>query len=747
MGGFHFRRNKSSLRWVTAILAMVLYSTLAFAQPEPPPERPTIGLALGGGGARGAAHIGVLQVLDELNIPIDYVSGTSMGSVVGALFCLGHSPRSIETQICAIDWNDLFSDRPDRAQRTFRRKQDDSSFFLPLEFGFKDRRIVFSSGIIAGQKLGFAFPNPNLYLAGHQGFDQLAYPFRPVATDLATGEMFVMDRGNLLKAVRASMSIPGLFPPVEWEGHHLVDGFLSRNLPVDVVRNMGADIVIAVDVGNLPENTNPDKFQTLIGVAEQTGIIQARQNVLLQIPDADLVIQIDLEGISSTDYQKIAQTIPMGRKAAWQVAQQLRPFALSDADYQRHLDQHSMIKVDHLTIDTIELVNRSPVNDSAILRHIHQQPGHPLDLDQLKFDLGQIFDFGVFELVDFEITQDETQRTNLSIITNDKYYAPNVLNFGVTYSGGSQGRSYLDARIRTTRMEINGWGSELRTDLQLGRTNGIRSEFYQPLAWTRRPFIAASLRWHNQYQDWYLNGYHLGELKKEDVTSNLDLGFRLGRVGEIRLGVEYGHMRASDRTGLGLYDFSGPRGGVQATLNLDMLDSGIFPTRGYRLFSRVFVADENFGSNLSYTKAEGIGALYRTWEGQTFTLELKGGSSLDQDLPEFDKFTLGGPFFLEGYRPEQFRGNHFGLVALSWYTQIKGSPSPYSLSWYLGSKLEAGNVWSERQHFSTGDLRYSASLSLMVKTLLGPIAATYARAEDGSDSLSLTLGRLLPFFN
>ncbi len=735
-------------RAISGMLIVGCCCSSALAQePSTPPTRPKIGLALSGGGARGAAHVGVLQILEELNIPVDYVSGTSMGSIVGALFSIGLSPDTIEAEMLAVDWVDLFSDRPDRVQRNYRRKQDDSSFFLPLEFGVKDRGLVLSSGIISGQKLGFAFRNPSLYLAGRQGFDALPYPFRPVATDLSTGEMVVLEKGNLLKAVRASMSIPGVFPPVEWDGRYLVDGYLARNLPVDVVRSMGADIVIAVDVGTLPSAGHPDQFQSLMGVTEQTGIIQARQNVVPQLALADYVISVDLQDISTRDFSRVPETIPLGRQAALAMAQELGALSLSTQDYLDHLRAHRPVPREILVIDQIDLVNNSEVDDRSILRNIRQEKGRPLDLDALKEDLGRVFDFGVFELVDFEITQDEQEQTLLTIITNDKFYAPNVLNMGLSYSGGSEGRSYLDARFRATRLEMNRWGSELRTDLQLGRSTGIKLELYQPLAYTRRPFVATALRWHNQYKNWYIQEINLGDFKKEDVTGYLDLGYRLGHFGELRVGVEYGHMHATDKTNLNLYSFEGPRGGYTASLNLDMLDAAVFPQGGYRLLSRAYFGQKHLGADLEYTRLEAIGTLVRTWSNQSFAFALHGGSDLDTDLPEFDLFTLGGPEGLEGYRPDQFRGQVYGLASLSWYSRIKGKQQLFSTLWYVGAKIEAGNAWRLSKDASLDDLRYCASVSLMFQTFLGPVSATYARSEDGADALSLRLGNLLPFFD
>ncbi len=298
------------LRYLLAVGLVVLVVPSPVRAVDEDNERPKIGLVLGGGGARGAAHVGVLKALKEMNVPIDFVTGTSMGSVVGSLFAIGLDPDEIELILMGVDWDDLFSDRPTRPERIFRRKEDDSAAFLPVEWGWKGH-VVLSSGVIAGQKLSFAFRDDYLYLAGHQGFDNLAYPFRAVTTDLQTGLMFIPDRGNLLKIVRASMSIPGVFPPVKWEGRTLVDGYLARNLPVDICREMGADIIIAVDVGELPQETDPIHFRTLGGINMQKGIINGRQNVDPQVEDSDIVIQPILS-ISSRDFKSVGKAIEPG---------------------------------------------------------------------------------------------------------------------------------------------------------------------------------------------------------------------------------------------------------------------------------------------------------------------------------------------------------------------------------------------------------------------------------------------------
>ncbi len=711
---------------------------------HPGHDRPTIGLVLGGGGARGGAHIGVIKVLHDMNIPIDYIAGTSMGSVVGALFAIGLSPEEIEEIVLGVDWDDLFSDRPERTLRNYRRKQDDSSAFLPVEWGW-DRRIVLASGVISGQKLSFAFRNNDLYTTGHDGFDNLAYPFRAVTTDLQTGLMFVPEHGNLLKAVRASMSIPGVFPPVDWHGRKLVDGYLARNLPVDIAKAMGADIIIAVDVGSLPEETDPEKFKTIGGVNMQKGIIGARQNVEPQLEFADIIIQPILE-ISTREFKKIPSTVEPGIQAAMRESEQLKELSVSDAEYRAHLAKHAPHPVSSLIIDRIQLINNSEVNDRSILEKIRQPLKQELDLDALKFDLAEVYDFGVFELVDFAVEK-SSQETLLIITANPKFYAPDIINFGITFSGGESGRSDLNARMRWTRLEMNRFGAELRTDIQLGYDMGLVSEYYQPLTWTRRPFVALTGGIAYKVSPWYYEMVHYGDYKTKQFFLIPEVGIRLGHYGEVRAGLDFGHLTAYDKTGLSLAEFKGNRGGFVFSMNFDMLDKPFLPRRGYKAKAKIFIGTETFGSNLDYQRLTGgFGFAFPTGAG-TIHCSIEGGSDLDTKMPEFHMFTLGGFGQVSGLLSQQLRGDAYGLGKIAYYHKMKGDMSPMTTTWYWFVQGEAGNTWDDQKEASLTDLIIAASLGIAGTTPMGPLALAYGRTEYGADTFYLTIGLLSGFMN
>ena len=520
-----------------------------------------------------------------------------------------------------------------------------------------------------------------------------------------------------------------------------MDGYLARNLPVDVARAMGADIVIAVDVGHHPQDTAPDHLKTLPGINEQKAIIGARQNVDPQLADADIIIQPDLRGISSQEFKRVGDTIAPGRRAAEAVADQLRHLSLPPGAYQKHLRAHAAKPTPPLVIDDIVLINHSSVHDRAILAKIHQETGQELDLDRLKKDLTKIYDFGVFELVDFELLWRD-QNLVMVITANPKFYAPNIINFGLTFQGGEGGRSDVELRARWTRMEMNRYGSELRTDIQFGTNNLLKMEYYQPITWARRPFVALTGKLEHDLREWYYQLQRWGQYKELEATLRPEVGYRIGHYGEIRGGLDFGTLETRDRTGISLAEFNGNRGGYTARLAFDMFDLAVLPRHGYAAQLHYFRGRPEFGSDLDYSRLEGGFSFAHTIKRHTLHFTIDGGSNLDTEMPEFDKFTLGGLNHLSGYNIDQLRGEAFGLAKVAWYHLFAGNTHPYSTSWYFGIQFETGNAWLDAASARWDDLRYSGLISVMATTLVGPVALSYGQAEGGQNSLYVTVGTL-----
>jgi len=506
---------------------------------------------------------------------------------------------------------------------------------------------------------------------------------------------------------------------------------------------MGADIIIAVDVGALPEDTPEESLHTMGGITEQQGIVGARQNVDPMIALADLLIQPDLT-ISTRQFKRITETFAPGRAATLLLADRLQQYALSKEDYAAHLQKHKPRTYNPLIIDDIALTNLSMANDSAILAHIHQRRGEELDLLRLKEDLADIYDLGVFELVDFQLKPSGNHQI-LVIVATPRYYAPNTLLFGFSYSGGNDDRSDFSIRARWTRFELNKLGGELRTDLVAGSHTGLQSELYQPLSLRRVPFVALTGRLDNNIHAWYFEGRKWGEYRVKKREAEFDLGLRLGHVGEIRVGMLYGHINSSDRTGLSLAEFDGARGGYQASLGFDMLDLPVLPRHGWKAAIDFFRSDPKLGSNLDYKRLSAAVGGAHTLGRHTFHATLKGGTDLDTEMPEFDLFTLGGISRLSGLNTDELRGDQFSLGKLAWYTRLSPATSPYATTWYIGLQYEVGNTWYNENKFRWNDLEHAGLIALIGTTFVGPLSISYGRTAKGRDAYYVTLGVVANF--
>ncbi len=361
------------------LLCVLVASTVASA--AEPIERPKVGLVLSGGGALGIAHVGVLKVLEELRVPVHCVAGNSMGAIIGGTFAAGYTPQEIEDVLLAIRWSDLLDDRPDRRRVPFRRKQDDLTFLSRVEVGFNHGRFQLPSALVEGQKLNFLLQALTIHTVGLESFDDLPVPFRAVATDLETGEEVILDHGDLALAIRASMAVPGVFSPVEINGQLLVDGGLVNNLPVDQGRALGADVVIAVDVGE-PLRTR-EQLESLSGVTRQVLRMMTARNVARQTPDADLVIHPAVEEFATSDFNKAEEMIVRGEQAARRVAEELRRFAVSDDEYARYKERFQIRDLSEPTVTSIQVASESRTDPKLVLREVRTRPGDllvvPLD--------------------------------------------------------------------------------------------------------------------------------------------------------------------------------------------------------------------------------------------------------------------------------------------------------------------------------------------------------------------------------
>ncbi|HEY7574321.1 MAG TPA: patatin-like phospholipase family protein, partial [Thermoanaerobaculia bacterium] len=482
------------LRGSRALLAglflAVLGGTAAEAQEAPPPEssgrRPRIGLALGGGGARGAAHIGVLKVLEELRIPVDYIAGTSMGSVVGGLYCVGYSPERLNQIIAKVDWANLFVDSAPRRDIAYRQKEND--YFVPpgVTLGLA-RGISLPAGLVAGRKLSFLLNTLTLPAVSVENFEKLSIPFNAVAADARTGLPVVLSEGSLARAIRASMAIPVVFTPVRIGNHLLIDGGEAENLPVQTVRAMGAEFVIAVDVASsseIPEEA-PQSVAEMLGRVIDLPLLR---NTMESRKLANLVITPDLKGLSSGDFAKATEIVPRGTAAAEAAREKLSHLSVSEEEYAEWRKTHRAPPDETPPMLDAVVVDPIPDFDSRrIERIIASRPNLPFNASVLQADMRRIAGMGLWQNVEFQL-QREDGKNVLHIIATPKSWGPTYVSAGIDFDI-SEADAAFDLSILVDATELNHLGADWKTGLRLGTEIGVASKFYQPLEWEGRFFV------------------------------------------------------------------------------------------------------------------------------------------------------------------------------------------------------------------------------------------------------------------
>lgn len=698
-------------------------------QAEPP--RPKIGLALGGGGALGLAHIGVLKTLEEMRIPIDYIAGTSMGSIIGGLYASGLSPEFIEAEMAAIDWWDVMKDQTNRRELDFRRKRDDSRYIMDLELGLQGARLIFPHGLATGQKLNTLIARYTVNSVSAKTFDDLNIPFRCVATDLRSGKPVVLDQGNLATAIRASMAIPGAFTPVDGDEYILMDGGWSDNVPVDVVRAMGADIVIAVDVGYMQaEAGKTNTFETLGQILSRTYDIMQRPNSDPQTRSADIAILPELQDYSASDFPKVMEFVPKGTEAALARSDELKKLAVDEAAYQAWRTHQRSARVEHIRLAAVSVEGNQRVSTAVIKGRIQSKPGAPADFTTLNQDISLIYGMGDFQTVGYSLDPLPDGEYALRLLTREKYWGPGYVHFGLRMDSDFSGNSYWALLLNYTRRPINAWHGEVSLDLKGGQAQEARLEWYQPIQSKGLYFFSPALCAATRREGYYEGDQRVAEFDRKERSVNLDAGLALKQYGELRMGLYRGDLRADVRTGqVPSTNLNNNVGALTAGFTIDRLDNKAFFKKGYYLALDGFFALEDLGSTRDYQKVRAIGRTAINTGVHTVQVALQGGTCFGSDVPFYDQFTVGGMSSLIGLDFGQLRGNYFGAGRVLYLLQIGRLSPTLGDGIYLVGIGDVGNAWQLRDEVSWDDLTYGFGGGLAADTVLGPLFLAAGRAE------------------
>jgi len=719
-------------------LCLLVASLVCLGQPRPSGiGRPKIGVALEGGGALGLAHIGVLQWFEEHRIPIDYLAGTSMGGLVGGIYATGMRASELKDLVSAIDWNEAFDGQTPYQALSFRRKEDKRAFQNNLEFGLRNGFRA-PGGLSSGQKVTYLLDRAALRYSDLASFDELPIPFRCVAVELNSGKQHVFEDGTLGEALRATMSLPAIFTPVTHKTNTWVDGGLLNNLPVDVAKKMGADIVIAVYLK--PADFRPDTNQSLISVMGRSVSVMIEANQLHNLEAADFVVSVDLMGYTSTNYSAAKEIIARGFEGAGKKSQLLDKLALDEAAWQQHIESRESRRVRSVSDPVfVQVSGTSPRLSKAIEKELANHAGMPLDVAQLEKSIDVISGVGRFTRFSYNMIRLDG-RPGLEIRADEKDYAPPLVNIGFLVDGSDLGNVRLTTNTRITALDVGGFRSEWRTDLALGSTWGLSSEYYRPVAAVSKWFVAPRALASSAPFDLYNHSTQLAQYRIHRYGGGLDWGYAINRFSELRLGYDVGYINTSLHIGSPVLPEPSGRTGISSMrYTLDKLDSPLVPRSGQIARFRAAWTDAAPGSSKGFPLSEAyVGVIHPVSRRGSAYLQAYGGTTFGHNETGIPQFFLGGTGQLNAYGINELRTNQYWLGRVGYLYELFSLPPLIGRKTYFTSAYEVGQPFSAP---GSSRLPNDGSLGLVAETLLGPLFMGGSIGDSGHHRVFFSLGR------
>ncbi len=727
------------------LLSLLPIASVAAPVEKTAGERPRIGLVLSGGGARGLAHVGVLKVLEENHIPVDVIAGTSAGSIIAGLYAMGLPATDIEKIILGIDWNEGFSDTSERSYRAFRRKQDDLDILTTLQAGLDIDGVRLPKGLLQGQRLELLLKRITTGAEQIHDFDQLPIPFRAIATDIESGDRVVIAGGDIARAMHASMAIPGVYAPVEIDGKLLVDGGLSSNLPIKAVRDMGAKLIIAIDIST--PLLAADELTSVFSIAEQVSSLLTQNTVTQEIKHLgtdDTLITPNLEDYSAADFDRAAEIIAIGEKAARNSLDKLSRYRIDAGHYRDYRNNISHQPPLTPIIDAVVISTNSRLSQARLANYIHLRPGDHFDRAKLEEDINYLYGLGYFSHISYQLDKDtDDGQTSLLIDVRKKDWGPNYLRAGVAMSGDFSGSNKISLAIGLLATEVNALGAEWNTELSFGERSGIVSEFFQPISAASNYFVAATISAQQRSVNRYRNGNTLLTARLRERQVAVDAGRQFGNRAELRVGIARSSSKADITTGPPQPTTNSEDGAYRLRFTYDTLDNPNFPHRGsYGLLSL-----SSSKSELGADANVDLGSLSLYKAGRLGNNILLGKFSYSDTINNRSSlsnlFQLGGFLNLSGYAQDELGGAYTALATLAYYRTlnhyfIKSAEIPL----YIGASIEAGNAWQTRAQIGFDSLIHAGSIFIGADTYIGPIYIAYGFNNEGRQSSYLFLGRV-----
>lgn len=736
-----FRSNARQLgRWLFSLICL---ATFAAAQTPTPERRPLkVGLVLSGGGARGLAHVGVLEWFEQHRIPVDYIAGTSMGGLIGAMYAMGAAPEELRPFLKKLNWDELFSRGPGYESLSFRRKDDRRNFQTAIEVGLR-QGLTLPLGLSSAHYIGLLIDRLTLPYAGIKSFDELPIPYRTVATDFLAARAVVLKGGSLSTAMRATMSIPGVFPPIRRDGQTLVDGGLLNNIPTDVIKELQPDIIIVVDVGTKLGDLKT--ISSLAGILQQSITVMTIENDRRNLRLADIIVAPELGDLSTLDFSEIDKTADAGYQAAASKAAILARFALSEDEWQQHLAaRRARRRTQTPDFAAVRINSGNEEEQDSLRRKFTDYAGQPLDPARLEGDLTKVTGQGRYESLDYSIVPDPQNpaRNLLEIRVHEKTYAPPTTNFGLEIDGADVNDINFTIGTRLTLYDLGSYGAEWRTDVKLGFNNLFATEYFKPYG-ERGLFIAPRAAYRREQQGLFIGRMRLAEYAADRSSFGFDVG-RVGRRSELRLGYEYAYLSARSRTGLDvLPPVEGSANRLRARFVFDGQDSPTVPSRGSRLAAEGswFFNAPNAAQSFPQVEVRHSSFVPVRTRGSLF-MAAAAGTTFNRTAPPFQQFLLGGPFRLGAYERDELRVNHYFLGTAGYLHKLMQLPTLVGGNVYAAGWLDqTGSSGGLTAIFDRQSLRAALSLGVVLDTKLGPFSIVGSYGEGGRGKVYFALGR------
>ncbi|MFW0914485.1 patatin-like phospholipase family protein [Vibrio parahaemolyticus] len=751
--------------WVS--LFLIATPSVAQVKNEDTPTRPKVAVVLAGGGAKGAAHIGVLKALEEMHIPVDIITGTSMGAYVGGLYATGMSADEIESFIYSVDWNSGYRDRVDRSQRRVRDKEYEDRYQITTDLGLRFGEVRAPTGVVQGQNMLRVLRETTGNLGRFESFDELAIPYRSVATDILELDEVVIGNGYLVDAMMASMSVPGALPPYKLNGHMLVDGGVVNNMPVDVARAMGADVVIAVDIST--DYKTEDDFTGLFTVADQLSNYLVRRSTQQQVEtlqEHDVYIRPNVGQMETVEFDKMPWAFQSGYDITKEMESKLAGLRLSNAEYQKYIDHKQEVRKklvygDDRVVDEIVIVNNTHYSDVLLTNRLELETGRKIETAEIEKAVENLYALDRFELITYHF--EEVDGSNLLVFdVNEKSWGPNYLNFRFFLEDDFDTDSQYGIGMSTNFTNLNSHGAEMALNVEMGTDKLIEAELYSPVLSSQEFFVAGKVAYSSEGRNLPVSDDDSSLSSVNDFlpvsytefVSEIAIGIQPTLWQELRLGGRYssGSIELSTLASVGNLDFE--RRGLFANYRLDTLDDFAFPTRGLLVDLEYLVSHDTSPEEIGQSKPKDIvedtvyeidarfkGAMSyqrHTLVGQAeYSFVQSKNSSITLAPRE-----LGGFLHLSGIPRNSLIGQNLFFSSLVYrYKWFDNDFGLFEAPVYVGASLEHGGTWSDNDlKLNEAPLYNAASIFFGVDSPIGPIMLAYGRTEQDMEAVYLIVG-------